>query len=256
MSRSDWRSGRNYPVFAANAFKKDWVRHAEGVNAHASHFVRSGLSEHPKYEAAKYGGDVRAAAEVVHSAMDRLYIAKMKVQLNTLRSMDIKDPILVAPFKPTSQNMLARAAAVHLGKELGLEVDDSIIETDEISRKKLTKLGRIFNPAKFQGESKEGRWYIAVDDNMVSGSTFADLRSHLVQHGSRFAFACALSTPGGESPFVNVEKGQLESLSNDLSKSVRGWLKNVAGVGIQGLTRMEAAVLLTPAGQKELHNYM
>ena len=251
--RTPWRRD-NYPVFVAGTYRREWRMAATGDH-NIGHF-RPGLADHRSYNAAKKEGDIGAALRVVHDTMDRLYITKMKLHLNELAIQGVEKPIIVAPFKPHSQNRLARAAAIYLGEQLGLEVDTNIVETDTAPRKELTKLGRIFTPARFEGQSKEGRWYIAVDDNMLSGSTFADLRSHLVSNGSRFAFACALSTPDGKDTTLNVSQAQLSALSKQLTGTVRDWMKNVAGVGIESLTRVEAGILCTEQGRHDLRSFI
>lgn len=241
------------PVFVASAYKKEWVAEKTGQR---SELMRNGLADHPDYEEAKRGGDVDAALRVVHDTMDRLYIARMKISLNMLAEQGIKDPILVAPYKETSKNMLARTAAVYLGKELGLEVDTNIVETDKVSRKTLSKLGRIFTPATFEGESKKGRIYIMVDDNMLSGSTFADLRSHLLKNGSGIAFACVLSTPDGKNTSLKPSDEALSAVSSELSSTLKDWMKNVAGIGLESLTQFEIGVLQKPAGRRELRDFV
>lgn len=250
--REPWGKG-NCPVLVASAYKRAWL---DVPKDHKPTDLRPGLSDHPDYEAAKRGGDMDAAFRVVKSSMDRLYITRMKMMLATLRERGIENPILVAPYKQHSQNMLARAAAVYLGKELGLEVDTNILETDKVSRKELSKLGRIFTPATFEGTSKKGRWYIGVDDNMISGSTFADLRGHLVGQGSRFAFACALATPDGHNTNLNVSPEQVLLLKSGLSESIRGWMKNVVGISVESLTKFEGDVLLKREGHRELISHV
>lgn len=240
------------PVFVAAAYKKDWVCEKTGQRAA---LARDGLADHEDYTAAKKAGDVDAALRVVRDTMDRLYLTRMKMSLNNLAAHGIEKPILVAPYKETSNNMLARSAAVYLGRELGLEVDTHILETDTISRKTLTKLGRVFTPAQFEGKPQKGRTYIMVDDNMLSGSTFADLRSHLLKNGAGLAFACALSTPDGKDSHLKPTENAVSAVSSELSTSIKDWMRNVAGVGLESLTKFEIGVLEKPAGRRELRDF-
>lgn len=239
------------PVFVASAYKRAWVAEHTGQSAES---LPLGLSDHKDYYRAKKDGNIDAALRVVSDSISKVYIAQMRITLKNMAEQGLPPPILVAPFKPSSKNVLARSAAVYLGKELGLEVDTDIVETDKIPRKTLSKLGRLFTPATFEGESRKGAIYIMVDDNMVSGSTFADLRSHLIKNGSRVAFACALSTPQGQTTRLKPSDESLLAVSSELSSSVKGWMKNVAGMGLETLTRFEVDVLHKPAGRKELRD--
>jgi hypothetical protein len=237
----------------AAAYKKEWICEKTGQKAH---FLRNGVADHQDYEAAKKGGDVDAALRVVRDTMDRLYLTRMKISLNSLEANGIQKPILVAPYKEGGNNMLARSAAVYLGRELGLDVDTNIVETGTVSRKTLSKLGRVFSPAQFEGKPEKGRTYIMVDDNMLSGSTFADLRTHLLKNGAGLAFSCALSTPDGKDSFLKPSENALSAVSSELSSSIKDWMKNVAGVGLESLTKFEIGVLEKPAGRRELRDYI
>lgn len=239
------------PVFVAAAYKKEWIRDPAAPRA-----GKDGLADHPDYNDAKYGGDVDAALRVVRDTMDRLYLARMKISVNMLAEKGIKNPILVAPYKETSKNMLARSAAVYLGKELGLEVDHNILETDTISRKTLSKIGRIFNTPTFEGKSERGRVYIIVDDNVSSGGMVANLRSYLLKNGSGFAFASSLSAPGGRDISLKPTEAAVSAVSSELSSTIKDWMKNVAGVGLESLTKLEVGVLEKSSGQRELRDFV
>ncbi len=239
-------------VFVAAAYKKDWVCENTGQSRRS---VPNGLSDYADYKKAKYGGDIDAALRVVRNVMNTLYITQIKIQLRELEAQGIKDPILVAAFKESSKNVLPRVAAAWIGKQTGLQVDTNIVETDTTPRKMLTKLGRIFTPATFAGETEKGRFYIGVDDNMLGGSTFADLRSHIIGSGSRYAFSCALSTPDGKNTFLKPSEAVVRDVSSQLSRTLKDWMRDAHGVGIDTLTRTEIGILGNSEGRRELAGY-
>lgn len=246
MDRLPWRENRSYKVFVASPYKKAF--------ADAAGAKKEGIADNPSYQAAKYGGDVNAALRVVQSAMSRLYVLNMKIALDALPEGQ-RNPILVAPYKQGSPNKLARAAAIYLGDQLGLEVDHDIVEKDGVSLKTLSKLERMFNSPDFEGGVQKGRWYIAIDDVVSSGTTMASLRSHIVQGGGRFLCGCALASPSGENVMLNASKGDIGAVSSMLSRGIIDWFEKVSHVALDGLTKAEADFLRKPQGRRELIDF-
>ncbi len=243
MDRLPWRENRTYNVFVAGAYKKAFQQAAA---------PREGIADHPDYQAAKYEASIPAAMRVVESAMNRLYVTKMRLFLNDLEARGIKNPILVAPYKENSPNRLARTAALHLGKQLGLEVDDSIVEKPGVSLKTLSKLERMFNSPDFEGDVQKGRWYIAVDDTISSGTTMAALRSHVVGGGARFLCGCALASPSAQNAVLNASKDEIKEVVSKLGDTVINWFERMSHVAMGGLTKAEANFLAKPQGRREL----
>lgn len=233
MSREPWDDRRHYPVFVATHYRKSW--------AHAN---SAGLADNPAYEPAKHEGDADAALRVVKSSISRLYIAEMKILLNNLEAKGFQRPILVAPYREDSKNMLARTAAVYLGDELGLEVDHSIIETAGSARHKTDKASKIFNDPGFAGEVKKGQAYVAVDDMVNMGGTLASLRSYIDSHGGRYVFACSLASLDGQKAMLDPLPGQAEDVYGRLSTSLQKLLDNV--FDIKTATRAELDFVAKP----------
>ncbi len=244
MDRLPWREGRDYTVKVAAPYRQSF-NDAAGCKTR-------GVAEHPDYHAAKYDADTRAALRVVETAMNRIYVAQLKIWLNEAKLNNIQDPIIICPYKESSPNRLARTAAAYLGKELGLQVDTQVIENPGPSTKELSKLERIFTTPDFSGEIHKGKWYIIVDDNVQTGSKMAALRSYIVANGGRFMFGCALSSLSGQNVTLNASESQIASLSAKLSKNVIEWFERTSHVAISGLTKAEADFLEKPPGRKEL----
>jgi orotate phosphoribosyltransferase-like protein len=234
LSRLPWENRRNYPVYVGTHYRQEWA------NA-----TTNGMADHPSYHAAKHEGDVNAALRVVKDSLSRLYIVQMRMMLQQMEQKGFEKPVLVAPYRADSKNMLARTAAVYLGEQLGLEVDDKIVEMPGKSRRLMDKFERIFNTPDYAGEVQKGRAYIAVDDMITTGGTLSSLRSYIDEQGGRFLFSCSMASVDGKNTTLNPQPSQIEELSNKLSKHMQKWLENVADVKLPTLTRAETAFLLS-----------
>ncbi len=259
--REPWGKA-NFNVFVARPYKKEWVQDRSDVPNEIKKL--HGVSDHRDYRDAKYGGDPDAALRVVRTCLDKTYLAQMKTILGLLKDRGLEEsPFLVCPYKEGGKNKLARAAAVHLGRELGLEVDVGVIEKTKGQRKELSILERLQEHAVFEGapvtsdgKNLKGRYAILVDDNLRGGSTFTDLRGHLMGQGCRTAFGCALSTPDGQSQIINPTIRQTDDLKSALTLEAKRWLSNAINGGIYSLTRSEASLLAKPRGRRELEGLM
>lgn len=248
MSRLPWREGRNYNIYVRGPHNSHWI---DGCSA-------PGLCNNPYYKAAKEENDLKAAIKIVQRSLDALYIAKLKQRLKGLQvayGMET-EPLLIAPYKEGSPNRLATAAAVHLGKHLGLQVDSSIIEVAQGCLRELTPLQRLFNCPKFEGEVQRGRWYIIVDDHISRGTTMASLRSHIVRNGGRFACGCVLASPTGEERVnLNASAKDIQRVAAGFNTDIIKWFERMTDVIMDGLTQPEAAFLYSPPGKRQLAGF-
>ncbi|PZQ48626.1 MAG: hypothetical protein DI551_01255 [Micavibrio aeruginosavorus] len=237
-------------VLTASHYKQSWLRDKPVDEA----LKRTpGLSDHPSYWGAKYGGDKDSAIRVVRDSIDHLQLARMAMEVKAIEAEYGQKPIIVAPYKEHSKNKLARAAAVHLGRELGLEVDTSVIEISQMSRKTFSKMERaLCAAAEFEGVSKKGAPHILIDDNMLSGSTLADLRGHLMDNGSDVVLGMVLSTPDGQDLQLNPSQRQIQSVESNFSTYIRKWIGSKINGGIESLTSLEADIFSKPGARREL----
>lgn len=257
--REPWGKA-NFSVFVARPYKQEWVENRSDVPREIKRL--RGVSDHKDYRDAKYGGDPDAALRVVRACLDKAYLGRMKMIIDTLKERGMEEaPFLACPYKEGGNNKLARAATVHLGRELGLDVDAGVIERTKGQRKELTILERLEEHALFEGvpvtadgKSLKGRYAILVDDNLRGGSTFADLRGHLLGNGCRAAFGCALSTPDGSNKIISPATQQIDELRTSLTNDAKKWLGNVIRGGILSLTRSEADILGKSSGRRELES--
>ncbi len=240
MSRVDWSDSDKCQVLVAGLYKK-----AFNCAAKMPGDTRQGLADHKDYKAAKEQGDIDAALRVVKSCVTRLYEVQLKIALDELERQGLPKPILVAPYREGSQNMLARTAAAYLGDKFGLEVDTQIVELPGKSRRGMDKLERFFSSPKFAGDVKPGATYIAIDDVITNGGTLAELRSHIIQNGGRFAFAAALAAPDGQHRHLKPEAGQVDKVVAYLGNLAVKWLEEAKDINVRGLTKTEAGFLLT-----------
>lgn len=243
---------KNIPVFAAGPYKRDWEAVPEGRKATD---MRPGLADHRDFTRAHKEGDIDAALRVVRDSLEKSYIAMMKMQIQTLRAQGRPDPIIVVPYKEGSQNMLDRALAVHLSKELGLKIDTNVVRTDTESRKSMSPLQKLFTPATFAGAPEEGTLCIGVDDLTSTGSTMAGVRGHLKQNGSDLVMVAVLATPDVRLAPLNATPQQVSAVESNLS-SLYGRMRDVLGFGADSLTRFESNLLTRQHGRRDLANHL
>ncbi|MFA5592900.1 MAG: phosphoribosyltransferase [Micavibrio sp.] len=240
MSRVPWER-RNYPVFVGKHYKAEWDSAAG-----------DGMADHPKYNKAKNEAGVSAALSVVKSCLSHAYLAQMKNALRIMEEKGFEKPVLVAPYRKDSKNMLARTAAAYLGEQLGLEVDTAIVELPGKKRKGMDKLERFFNVPAYGGEVKKNKAYIAVDDMITTGGTLSELRSYIDSKGGRFLFSCVLASPDGKNTVLNPQPAQTEAVYKNLGQHLAKWFENASGLDIKTLTNAETMFLGTKAGKDTL----
>jgi adenine/guanine phosphoribosyltransferase-like PRPP-binding protein len=191
---------------------------------------------HVDYEAAK-AGDTDAAIRLAQDLVTPEYADKVRTLIGD------EKPVLVpvAAIEATGKNKIPAAVAHALAAQLGLTVDDEIVQSRKVGRGGMDGLDRVFTQPEFDGEVKPGQKYLLVDDTLTQGGTFAALASHIEQGGGQVIGATALTgkaysatiTPSAET----LEK--LRSKYGDLEQDFRA----ATGYGFDALTESEARYL-------------
>lgn len=250
MSRRLPWERRNYPVFAGTHYKKDWEA-AVGK-------TQPGIADRPEYQSAKFEADVDAALKVVKKSLSNAYIAQLQMMLNEMDAKGFKRPVLVAPFREDSKNVLARTTAAYLGDRLGLEVDTGIVQMPTAkgpfarSQKQKDTFERMLMPPSFGGTVIPGTPYIGVDDMFTTGGTLSELRSYIDKNGGRFISACALATKDGQNTRLNPLPQQINNVYDNLGSKLAKWITNHVGLEIPTLTGPEATFLSSRRGIEEI----
>lgn len=249
MQRIPWKS-EDCPVLVAGPYKVKLAKPA--IRKAFEEQAKVGTADTKDFYRAKYNCDAEAALEVATRTLDTLYLTRMKLMLASLQCTGEKPPILIVPRKPDSQNVLAVSAAHYLAKELGLEVDADIYETTNVSRKSLTKLDKLIHLPHFTGNVQAGRSYIAVDDMVRSGGTFAEMRSHIERNGGRFLFACSMASSSGKDHILNSTESHIIPLLNAIGSDIAAWFEQRTGNPLDTLTASETYILSSPVVREQI----
>jgi len=201
------------------------------------------LAEHPDYDAAKNHEDRIAALSLVHSFLNT---PENQAQMLLLKQ-NYPDAIIVPvhAIEANGRNKIPGALAEYIGKRTGIEVDDSIIQTNRVHRTGKDEWHRFAFRPSFDGEVKSGRNYIVVDDVFSNGGSLNELRLFIEKNGGKVVHAVAMSlgghgneiAPNPEIIKVLVDKYGPETLSLFLQEF------NLYGGNYKALTNPEAFAL-------------
>lgn len=186
-------------------------------------------------DAAK-AGDIDAAARLARQLVTPALLAQVRDQAP-------RDAVVVGvdSIEATGANALPGAAASLIAAELGLDMDQQIVQSTKPKRTTLGGLDRVFRSPEFDGEVIPGRAYVLVDDTLTQGGTFAALASHIEQNGGRVAAVVAL-TGKQYSSRLGAQAADIERLRTtygDLEDAFR----RATGYDFGGLTASEARYL-------------
>jgi hypothetical protein len=146
------------------------------------------FDQRPDYAAAK-AGDPEAAVRFVDDMID-------PAKLNALRvTIGARKPTVVAVHaeEAAGRNAIPERYAALLSRDLGLPLDEDIVQANEPRRTGQNGEYRLSVHSEFDGPVRAGRDYLIADDNVTQGGTLADLRSYIETHGGRVVGATTLT---------------------------------------------------------------
>ncbi|HWK44928.1 MAG TPA: phosphoribosyltransferase [Stellaceae bacterium] len=191
------------------------------------------------YPAAK-AGDIEAASRVVDKLID-------PAQVDALRGLiGDRKPIIVAVHadEAAGRNKLPQAYAKTLGDQLGLQVDNDIIQANSPQRTGQDGVYRLTNRSAFDGEVTPGADYLIADDHITQGGTLADLKGYIESQGGIVIGATTL-TGKAYSAKLAPSAEALAGLRSD-HPDLEPAFQQQQGVGYDGLTHSEARYLRNP----------
>jgi hypothetical protein len=209
------------------------------------------MEAHPDYEAAKNNEDRAAALRLVHGFLG------MPENQAQMRALKQKYPgAIVAPVhavEANGKNRIPEALAEYIGERTGLEVDDTITQSNRVHRTGKDEWHRFAFRPKFSGEVKAGRSYILADDVFSNGGSFNELRLFIEKNGGKVVQAIALSLGGhGDriAPEHAVLKPLVDKYGNDALSSFLQEV-NLYDGNYKALTNPEAFALRRAASLDE-----
>jgi hypothetical protein len=150
--------------------------------------------KHPDHPAAK-AGDSDAAARLV---MDLAKPDKIKA-LAARHPQAIVIPIHAE--EASGRNQIPRMFGVYIGHITGLQVDESMVQSNEVGRTGKGAWHRLAFRPQFDGQVIAGREYIIVDDIVTGGGSLSELRQYIEANGGKVV---EMSTLGAAQFSANI----------------------------------------------------
>lgn len=197
------------------------------------------LKRHPDYKAAKYGGDVRAADNLVGELFKPEKLAPLAERLEGRAPM--VTPVVLMEAGASDMNMIPMALAKHVADALDGGVARHIVQTNVAGHTGADMGERLIRAPQFAGEVNPFNDYLVVDDVVTGGSTLAELIGHLKDGGARVAGAHTLAGAYGSSK-LPVASQTLGALRDKHGRTEQLW-RDVFGYGFDALTEKEARFL-------------
>jgi hypothetical protein len=201
------------------------------------------LEAHPYYEAAKNREDKGAAMRLVQ---DFLKTPENQSQLQRLRC-SFPDAILVSihAIEAEGKNRIPQMLADYIGRRTGLQVDDSVVQSNRVLRTGTDEWHRFAFRPSYIGSILPNRKFILVDDVFSLGGSFNELRRFIESKDSKVVHTIALAT-GRSGPEIALNPKTLNNLLDRYGKNkLQSFLKEIDlyGGNYNALTEPEARAL-------------
>ena len=197
--------------------------------------------QHPEYLAAK-SGDPVAATRLVDALVDETGM----IAVRRLRdaSVTARAPALVSAhaYEREGVNAIPIALARLLSDRLGLECEDTVVQTNVVSHTGADGYARLARQAAFTGEVAKGRHYVMIDDFIGQGGTLANLRGWVEQQGCTVIGAVVLAGKT-YSAKLSPSREQLHELRQKHGRNFEEWWRERFGHAFDCLTQSEARYL-------------
>jgi hypothetical protein len=203
--------------------------------------TESEVKQHPDYTQAKQGNVQEAAP-----AATRLSAALLAPETGEIVRGMVSDATWLVPvhaLEGQGFNRIPAAFAEVLARQLGLQIETSIIQVNVVNHTGASGWQRMSAPPLFEGDVIEGRRYLLVDDFVGQGSTLANLRGHVAFHGGVVVGAVCL-TGRADSVKLALTESTLDSLRAKHGPEIEEWWSQEFGYDFSCLTESEGRYLL------------
>ena len=212
-----------------------WPDGFPDVVAHCEEVERD---SHPAYLPGK-SGDKAAAVQLAQDLVS-------KAALETLRHIMQNRKAIIVPvtaIEGRGFNAIPDALAQEIASKLGLEKSSGeIVQSNTVHHTRAKGYQRLVTPAEFEGDVREGKLYIIVDDHVGFGGTIANLKGFIEGRGGLVVAATTLTkSPGSEK--ISPTADQLDTLRRIHGHALEVLWQDQFGHGIDCLTRREAQLL-------------
>lgn len=196
------------------------------------------LKNEPEYSAAK-AGDVEQSALLVEKLLKDETVQEIKDLIGDSK------PILVPvqSVEASGKNRIPQATAFALAEKLGLQVDESIYQSNTVKRTDTGIYHRYVAPPEFKGEVQAGKSYLIVDDTFSVGGTIATLKGYIENNGGK-VIGSTVMTAHALKVDIPILPNMLQSLQQ--KQGLNEYWKQEFGYGVDKLTQQEAGHLRKP----------
>lgn len=196
------------------------------------------LKNEPEYPAAK-AGDVVQSALLVEKLLKDETVQEIKNLIGD------NQPILVPiqSEEASGKNRIPQATAFALAEKLGLQVDESIYQSNTAKRTDTGIYHRYVAPPEFKGEVQAGKSYLIVDDTLSVGGTIATLKGYIENNGGK-VIGSTVMTAHALKVDIPIQPNMLQSLQQ--KQGLNEYWKQEFGYGVDKLTQQEAGHLRKP----------
>jgi len=201
------------------------------------------LQAHPDYNRAKYHEDRAAASRLV------LYFLSLPENLQQLKYLERQYAgsiiVSVHAHEAFGKNRIPQILSTYIGNSIGLEVDNTIVQTNTVNHSRENEWHRFAFRPTFEGTVKAGQSYLLVDDIYSLGGTFNELRRFIETNNGKVLQTIALAT-GRSGPEIALSDKTLNALVDKYGKeNLSSFLKenNLYEGNYKALTEPEARAL-------------
>ena len=147
------------------------------------------------YDRAKNHEDRNAARELINRLVINEGVANVKQRIKNVSAAHSNAIITyVHAVEGKGKNAIPGALANFISETSGLEVDNSIVQSDIVSRTGVKSTWhRLAHRPRFEGNVQQGRDYILVDDVFSAGGTFSELRAFIESNGGAVVDAITMA---------------------------------------------------------------
>ncbi len=210
------------------------------------------LEVHEEYVAAK-AGDWRQAFILIDKVMTSEFVESVREALGGRKPKLV--PVLAV--EATGSNKIPAMMAVHLSERLGLDVEESIIQSSKVFRTNSGSDHRLaYNPV-FKGKVEKGQDYLIMDDTLAMGGTLSSLRGYIENRGGNVVLATVMTAHPGALDMV-IKPAMLAGIERKHGTAMNELWLSEFGYPIDQLTQGEAGHLKAAASveqiRERLHN--
>lgn len=200
------------------------------------HASESAVKNHFYYQAAK-SGDIDAAEKLIADVVSNDAVANIQ----KLMGSENFELVPIHALEADGVNEIPAALAKRLALDLGMRINDEIVQINTVGHTGSDGFHRLANQAAFTGKVSPRR-FLVVDDFVGQGGTLANLIGYIHSQGGT-AIAATVLTGKPYSATIATDKDAVKRLKDKHGQALENWWESNFGFNFNCLTRSEARYL-------------